>query len=271
MSTSYQQQKRYLQLHKKDADSCPQTKFREDLIQALNTWRAAGDRLIVCLDANEHVYRKSIGKALTAADGLAMKEVVGTFTGQQIGATFFRGSTPIDAIWATLDITVCNAVIMPTGYGIGDHRLFVIDFLARDVIGTMAQRAVRLPSRWLNTTIPKAAERYAKILEEKVIQHRLIERVGKVYSDNLPREETQQKMKPIDEELGNYMTHASNNCRKIKSGVIPFSPESVIWIERAQIYRSLLRYHEGKIRNIGNLKQRARKHYIYDATSISVD
>ena len=72
--------------------------FREDLVQLLTEWREQGDRLIVCLDANEDIYKKLLGKALTARDGLAMKEVVGDFTGRRLGATHFRGSKPIDGI-----------------------------------------------------------------------------------------------------------------------------------------------------------------------------
>jgi hypothetical protein len=44
--TSYQQQRRFLIMHKKDHQTCPHTKFREDLIQLLKTWRAAGDCII---------------------------------------------------------------------------------------------------------------------------------------------------------------------------------------------------------------------------------
>ncbi len=61
-------------------------------------WRQDGDKLIVCLDANEDIYCKSIGKALMDINGLAMKEVVGEFTHQCVGATFFRGSKPIDGV-----------------------------------------------------------------------------------------------------------------------------------------------------------------------------
>jgi hypothetical protein len=133
--TVYHQQQQYLIL-KHGCLTCPIVKFREDLVEQLQRWRAQGDKLIVCLDANEDVYKKSIGKALTSVDGLAMKEVVGTFTGKQIGPTYFWGSKPIDAVWATLDIQVGGACIMPAGYGIGDHHLFVIDFVASLLIGT---------------------------------------------------------------------------------------------------------------------------------------
>jgi hypothetical protein len=55
-------------------------------------WWKDGDRLIVCLDVNEHIYKQSIGEALTDIKGLAMKEVVGEFTRIPIGSTFFCGS-----------------------------------------------------------------------------------------------------------------------------------------------------------------------------------
>ncbi len=45
----------------------------------------------MCLDANEDIHRKKIGKALTDKAGLGMKEVVGAYTGKKIGPTFFRG------------------------------------------------------------------------------------------------------------------------------------------------------------------------------------
>ena len=97
-----------------------------------------------------------MGQMLTDIEGLAMKEVVGTFTNQQVGP-IFRGSNPIDGVWATSDISVCNAAIMPAGYGIGDHRLFVIDFAESDVIVISQQKVVRPTSRRLNTKIPRVA------------------------------------------------------------------------------------------------------------------
>jgi hypothetical protein len=129
-------------------------KFCEDLVSQLLRWQQDGDKLIVCLDANEDIYCKSIGKALTDINGLANEEVVGDFKHQRVGATFFRGSKPIDGVWATSDILISNACIMPAGYGIGDHRLFVIDFCTQDIIRSQPPCMVRVTSRWLNTRIP---------------------------------------------------------------------------------------------------------------------
>ena len=53
---------------------------------------------------------------------------------------FFRGTEPIDGIWATSDVVVINNCVMPTGYGVGDHRLFIIDVLTSLLIGTGRQQ-----------------------------------------------------------------------------------------------------------------------------------
>ena len=106
------------------------------------------------MDANENIYHKQIGKILTNEEGLVMKEVVGEFTGKQLGATFFRGTEPIDGIWATSDIVVTNACVMPAGYGVGDHHLFIINFLTSSLVGASPPLIVRAAARRLNTKIP---------------------------------------------------------------------------------------------------------------------
>ncbi len=79
---------------------------------------------MLCLDANENIYRAKLGWQLTDLHGLGMKEVVGEFTGRRPGAIFFRGSEQINAIWVTSNLEVAHACIMPVGYGVGDHDLF---------------------------------------------------------------------------------------------------------------------------------------------------
>ncbi len=86
-----------------------------------------------------------------------MSEVVGDFTGKKIGPTFFRGSKPIDGIWATPDITIAHACIMPAGFGVGDHRLFVVDFQEESLVGTAPFRIKRFASRRLNTKASSGA------------------------------------------------------------------------------------------------------------------
>jgi hypothetical protein len=91
--TRYSQQRRYQIWQQQDHTTCPRVKFREDLGKLLKEWRAAGDKLIVCLDANENIYKQALGKLLTNPEGLGMIEAVGRYTGKKIGPRTFGGNS----------------------------------------------------------------------------------------------------------------------------------------------------------------------------------
>ena len=80
--------------------------------------------------------------------------MVGIFTRKKIGATLFRLSKPIDAVWATPGIFVVGSCVMPAVYGVSDRRLFVIDLLTASMIGQTPPRIIRSGARRLNTKIP---------------------------------------------------------------------------------------------------------------------
>jgi hypothetical protein len=179
----------------------------------LRRWQQDGVKLIVCLDANEDIYHKLREKALPDINRLAMKEVVGKFTHQLVGHTFFRGFKPMDGVLASSEITISNACIMPAGYRIGDQQLFVTDFQAQYIIGQSPQRIVRFTSCRLNTKLPQVAAEYLWVLEEKVIKHCLIERMDKAHTSSGSQEEATLHINKIDKECGDYMQHAERKCR----------------------------------------------------------
>jgi hypothetical protein len=67
------------------------------------------------------------------------------------------------------------------------------------------------------------------------------------------------------------MLNTERKCCRIRSGRIPFLLKSTLWIRHSQVYRSLLRYHEGFIRNQGNLKWTAQWCGINNYFSIPLD
>ncbi len=269
--TTYQQQRRYLVTKEKDL-TCPRKRFHDDLMRQLEKWRLEGDRFIVRMDANEDIYKKSLGKSLTKIDGLNMSEVVGDFTGKQIGPTFFRGSKPIDGVWAMHDIAVTHACVMPAGFGVGDHRLFVLNFLEASLVGDAPPRIQRFTSRHLNTKVSSGAtQKYLKRLEINLARHRLIERLGSLYTSCKSRQKFRRQLNKLDKLSKDLMINAERRCRRIKSGRIPFSPEASLWIRRTQIYCSLLRYHRGLIRNRGDSKRSARRCGVLNCLSLTVE
>jgi hypothetical protein len=161
-----------------------------------------------------------------------MKEVVGSFTGKQVGPTFFRGSNPINGIWATSDITISNACIMPVGYGMGDHRMFIIDFITSDITGTNPPKVARPTARRLINKLPGVTTKYNEALNKQIEVHRLIERAGQLDRSNCSERKYIKSLIRMDNELTHYMRYAEKRCRKFKSGRIPFSPEASLWIHR---------------------------------------
>jgi hypothetical protein len=141
----------------------------------MKQWWKDGERLILCLDANENIYQGELGRRLTELNGLGMKEVVGEFTVRPLGAMYFRGSEPIDGVWTTGDIIVTNACVMPVGFGVGDHRLFVINFATTTLVGSGTNMVVHPALRRLNTKIHGCADRYNKSLRQNILHHRLLE------------------------------------------------------------------------------------------------
>jgi hypothetical protein len=226
----------------------------------MRQWRRVGERLILCLDANKNIYLGKLGQELTDLHGLGMKEVVGEFTTWRLGAMYFRGSAPIDAVWATSKVAVVNACVMPVVYGVGDHCLFVMDFVTALLVGTgCSQQIVRPALRHLDTRIAGCALQYIKAFWRNILRHRLLEQMVAVATSNQPKAEIAKALNKLDKEGEACMKHAEKKCCRLKSGCIPFSPEASLWIRQSQVYHSLLRWHARKIHNCGNLRHTARR------------
>ncbi len=101
------------------------------------------------------------------------------------------------------------------------------------------------------------------------MQHRLIEKLHEVHICNWLHAKKERRVCAIDQASKEFMTHAKKVCRKIKCCRIPYSPEASIWIRRAQAYYLLLRYRKGGIKNVGNLKQVARRCNISNPLGLS--
>ncbi len=87
------------------------------------------------MDHNENVYDGALGKALSDREGLNLNEVIFMHTGSQTGATLFQGSTPIDGLWASSNLDISNACVMPFGYGVGDHCGFILNIPLVSMVG----------------------------------------------------------------------------------------------------------------------------------------
>ena len=134
---------------------------------------------------------------------------------------------------------------MPVGFGVGDHRLFVVDFATTTLVGSGLTTVVRPALRRLNTRISGCADRYNRSLCRNILRHRLLERMVEAASSGDSKDVLAMTLNKLDQEGEAYMKHAEKKCCRLKSGRIPFSLEALLWIRQCQVYRSLLRWHDG--------------------------
>lgn len=256
LSISYQQQCRYL-IQQEKSLACPRRWFWEDLMSLLKKWQSEGHELVICLNANENIFSKKLGKAMTDPEGLNLTEVVRIFADRPLGATYFRGCHPIDGVWASSGLSVVNASVMLVGFGVGCHHLFFIDFTVSSMIGTNPKRIIRSMARRLNTMIEGCMERYVRTLKHNIVCHELIP--ARKLRRSAQAQAFLDAMNRIDDELKESMQHVEKCCCKLHNGCIPFSSEAAQWIRRTQVYRLLLHMHARWCCNRENPMRKARQ------------
>ena len=127
--------------------------------------------------------------------------MVGAFTGEKISTTFFQGTKPIDGIRATPDVVMTGACVMPAGYGMGDHQMFIVDFIISSLVGNSPPRIACAGTRRLNTNIHGAASRYTADVEEHVLRHKEIQHYGQAHESSPEKQAAKCKYDKIDRAL----------------------------------------------------------------------
>ncbi len=87
------------------------------------------------MDHNKHTIDGHLGKALVDKEGPDPSKAIKLHTGASPGATFFQGSRPIDGLWVSKDLNISNACVMPFGFGMGNHRAFILDIPLESSVG----------------------------------------------------------------------------------------------------------------------------------------
>ena len=119
--------------------------------------------------------------------------------------------------------------------------MFVANFLTSSLVGSTSPLIARAGAHQLNTKIGGVAERYTQKVDNNIVRHRVIERIGRTHEMSKTKQQCKAKLDCTNKETKDQMKASEQRCRQIKSRCIPFLPESSRWIRRAQVYRSILR------------------------------
>lgn len=273
-STYYQHLLRYIQ--EKGLATNPKDLFPEKLTARIKGWRAQGHRVVLMMDSNENITDGVLSRRL-ARDDIRMREAVHKLNKGRGPPTHFRGSDKsngaIDGIWVSDDLEVIGASYLPFDHELGDHRPVVVDVLSRSILGVPKKMIVRPKARRLSSRVPRIRDKYLKSVKEKFKKHKIEEKLSTLEQQATfpPSQEVEIGMEKLDNVIEEIMLQSEQKCRIIYPAHYEFSPVIKRWLDRCHALRWLLRYHQGKNVNGGNMRRFAQRNGITNPMSLSVE
>ena len=108
----------------------PSTIFTEDLLDLIRKWITQGEHVLLAIDANQNVYSGKLAQRLRDPP-FNMTCMLEEATGEQVPNSHFSGSRQISTIFGSRGIVTGQGVCFPHWFGIGDHRVMVLEFSAK--------------------------------------------------------------------------------------------------------------------------------------------
>ncbi len=253
LRTIYLQQVCYMQLH--NLKGSPQQLFGKDLLHQCKLWCKSGKRVILLMDANEHILKGNFNKALTRT-GLDMKEFTHKCWGPNQPYMHTNGSIPIDGRYKSCEIEVLNVCMLLFLDSPGNHRAFIIDISTRYLLGEFHYKVCRPVSRRLITSQQGLVDEYNRIVCEQFAQHRIVERLDAVdkmtcYCGFPSPKFLRVMIIKLNRQMMEIRVHAEKKCRKILRPDSDYSPTVQMWYDRVHTYLQLIRMKEGKTKKNG--------------------
>jgi hypothetical protein len=141
-----------------------------------------------------------------------MREVVGEFTGKKIGPTFFQGSKSIDGIWATSNLIITHACVMPAR----DHCMFVIDFQESSTVCSASFQVQHYSSWHLNTNVLSGATQNTTIDWKRIFPGTAcLKKLGILHHCHVKRKTFQRKLNKLDKQSRDLILNAEKKCHHI--------------------------------------------------------
>ena len=218
----------------------PKDLLTVDLLEQLRTWKKQGDRMVVMMDANDHILTGSLGKALVSQKwDTGLEEVSHRAWGNVAPNTYIRGREPVDGVWASSALKIVGFKILPFQSSVGDHRGMVFDITMRSLLGRYKARVVKAGCRRLISSNQGSLTRYNALFEDQVRRHKLKERLDQLDVDmgnEAPTKEQIQRADGIFAQIAEIQLHAERKCRKILKPDLDFSSEVRFWHERVNAW-----------------------------------
>ena len=237
----------------------PSTIFMEDLLYMFKCWIQQGEHVLLAIDANQDVYTGRLASMLKESP-YNMHCMLEEAMGEKVPNSHFSGDRKISTFFGTPGIVTGHGMCYPHWFGIGDHRVMILEISAKAAFNGAYPPIATPAARTLNCKIARIKRQYCNKLEQLTVTHKMKERLDRL--EYLQGDEYVAAHNKWDTELGEYMRCAEKLSIKHRGGALDYSPTVGQWLKKRAILKWILRWHDGKVPDTRNLLRAARRHAI---------
>ena len=223
--TVWEQHKRYFEA--RGDMRYPSTIFILDILKLIKQWISSGDHVILAMDANQDVYSGKLAQELNR-EPYNMTCLLQRAMGVTVPNSHFSGKGKISTIFGSPGVLTGHGMCYPHWYGIGDHRVMVLEIAASSAFEGSYPTIATPTARILSCRTRRHKDKYCTRLQQLTTEHRMKDRLTKIHL--LKGEEYILTHNKWDNELGDYMRNAESTCSHYKDGTIAFSPTVGQWL-----------------------------------------
>jgi hypothetical protein len=222
--TTYQQHKSVLL--EEGCSECPRLNILNELRKEIEKWLIAGYQVIVAGDFNDDIRGHTIKQFFF---NLSMEEIILKQNGSKAPNTYVNGSVLIDGIFATTGINPVVSGYTEFSWGIySDHRLLWVDLSLIQILGSKTPPLWKPKARRLKCDNPIIVRKFnnsrLKHFDNNQIHYKMQE-IKELIAAGASMTEWGRKVEALDKLRVEGILIADKECRKLKMGKVPWSPE----------------------------------------------
>ena len=150
----------------------PSTIFIEDLLGLIKPWTTSGDHVILAMDANQDVYSGKLSQEL-ATEPINMTCLMQQAMGEKVPNSHFSGKGQISTVFGSPGVATGNGMCYPHWYGVGDHRVMVLEIAALNAFEGSYPTISTPTARILSCRTKRHKVKYCKRLQQLVVEHQM--------------------------------------------------------------------------------------------------
>ena len=232
----------------------PRKAFVEDLMKQIQEWLEMGDQLVIGIDVNEDVRTCQLQKDMQA---LGLYEAIIERHGLKGPPTHRVGAVPIDGMFVTSDLLHC-----PSQYvsNFSDHLALMMDIPVITALGHKVPPIIRPAARRLQCRDPRVVERYNLTLRQLLTRAEiptLLKQVPALYEKG-NKAEAFALYEHIDAIIVAAKHKAERSCRKLRMGIVPWSPQYALLQARISLWHTVKKILLRRRNNARLLRRRCR-------------